>query len=124
MGLRSGAVHDLDRITARVFGTGSRNSGCRLDAYRDGDTYFVDIDLPGVEPASIEVAADREVLTIRAERKQGGPESGAALPADTVTRQVELAEALDTDSLDARYDEGVLTLRIPVDEVGDLPAAA
>jgi HSP20 family protein len=124
MVLRSAAVHDLDRLTARVFCTATRSSGCRLDAYRDGDTYFVDIDLPGVEPASIDVAADHEVLTIRAERKRGEGEATPERPVDTVTREVQLAEALDTDSLDARYDDGVLTLRIPVDEPGDLPAAA
>jgi HSP20 family protein len=123
MVLGSAAVHDLDRLTARVFCTASRSSGCRLETYRDGGTFFVDIDLPGVEPASIDVAVEEHVLTVRAERKHGLQVVGAEQP-DTVTRQVDLAETLDTDSLEARYDEGVLTLRIPVDEAGELPAAA
>jgi HSP20 family protein len=124
MVLRSAAVHDLDRLTARVFCTATRSSGCRLDAYRDGDTYFVDIDLPGVEPASIDVTADRKVLTIRAERKHAEQETTQQRVADPVTRQVALADALDTDLLDARYEDGVLTLRIPVEEAAALPAAA
>ena len=45
--LRSATVRDLDRLTARVFDTATRTSGCRLDAYRDGETFFIDIDLPG-----------------------------------------------------------------------------
>ena len=118
--LRSATVRDLDRITARVFDTATRNSGARLDAYRIDDTFYIDIDLPGVEPASIEVTVDRKVLTVRAERKRP-PREGLRLlvaerPMGTVTRQVVLSETLDTDRLEARYENGVLTLSIPVIE--------
>ena len=68
--LRSATVRDLDRLTARVFDTATRNSGARLDAYRIDDTFYIDIDLPGVDPASIDVTVDRKVLTVRAERKR------------------------------------------------------
>jgi HSP20 family protein len=118
--LRSATVRDLDRITARVFDTATRNSGARLDAYRIDDTFYIDIDLPGIDPASIDVTVDRKVLTVRAERKRTEREGLQMLvaerPMGTVTRQVFLSESLDTDRLEARYDNGVLTLSIPVIE--------
>ena len=116
--LRSATVRDLDRLTARVFDTATRNSGARLDAYRIDDTFYIDIDLPGVDPASIDVTVDRKVLTVRAERKRPETEGLRLLiaerPMGTVTRQVFLADNLDTDRLEARYENGVLTLIIPV----------
>jgi HSP20 family protein len=116
--LRSATVRDLDRLTARVFDIATRNSGARLDAYRIDDTFYIDIDLPGVDPASIDVTVDRKVLTVRAERKRPEQEGLRMLvaerPMGTVTRQVFLSDNLDTDRLEARYDNGVLTLSIPV----------
>ena len=118
--LRTATVRDLDRLTARVFDTAARNSGARLDAYRDGDTFYIDIDLPGVDPATIDVTVDRKVLTIRAERKRAQREGLEYVVAErstgTFTRQVFLSDTLDTDRLEARYDNGVLTLSIPVTE--------
>jgi HSP20 family protein len=70
MFLTSPAVRDLERLTARVFETSARSSGARLDAYREDDTFYIDIDLPGVDPASIDITVDGKVLTIRAERKR------------------------------------------------------
>ena len=140
--LRSAAARDLDRLTARVFDTATRTSGCRLDAYRDGDTFFIDIDLPGVDPASIDVTVDRKVLTVRAERHRPQRDGLRLVVAErsmgTFTRQVFVSDTLDTDRLEARYDNGVLTLTIPVVETAkarkievnagspaaDLPAAA
>jgi HSP20 family protein len=117
---RYDAGRDLDRITTRVFDTATRSSGCRLDAHRDGDTFFIDIDLPGVDPASIDVTVDRKVLTIRAERKRVEKEGRQFVVAErqmgTFSRQVFLSETLDTDRLEPRYDNGVLTLSIPITE--------
>ena len=111
---------DFDRLTTRVFDTATRTGGARLDAYREGDSFFIDIDLPGVDPASIDVTVDRKVLSIRAERKRIDREGVryvvAERPMGTVSRQVFLSDSLDTDRLDARYDNGVLTLSIPVTE--------
>jgi HSP20 family protein len=118
--LRNDAFRDLDRLTTRVFDTATRSAGARLDAYRDGDTFFIDIDLPGVDPAGIDITVDRKVLTVRAERKrverEGVKYVVAERPTGPVSRQVFLSETLDTDRLDARYDNGVLTLSIPVTE--------
>jgi HSP20 family protein len=135
--LRNATVRDFDRLTARVFDTATRTSGCRLDAYRDGDTYYIDIDLPGVDPADIDVTVDGTVLTVRAERHHpDGEEQQPLRPVGICSRQVMLSDTLDTDRIEARYDNGVLTLRIPVTETAaprtfevtptttNLPAAA
>jgi len=116
--LRNATVHDLDQVTARVFETATRSSGCRLDAYRIDDTFFIDIDLPGIDPAGIDISVDGKVLTVRAERKHAAGASPQPLdtdrPAGTVSRHLFLADTLDTDRLEARYNNGVLTLSIPV----------
>ena len=118
--LASATVRDLDRLTARVLDSSSRSTGARFDAYRIDDTFHIDIDLPGVDPAGIDVTVDRKVLTIRAERKRVEGENVryvvAERPVGSVSRQVFLSDTLDTDRLDARYENGVLTLSIPVAE--------
>jgi HSP20 family protein len=111
-------LQSYDRLTTRVFDSSTRNSGARLDAYRDGDAFVIDIDLPGVDPAGIDVTVDRKVLTIRAERKRIEKKDLRFVvterPMGTFSRQVFLSDTLDTDRLEARYDDGVLTLTIPV----------
>ncbi|GAA0794221.1 Hsp20/alpha crystallin family protein [Spirilliplanes yamanashiensis] len=111
---------DFDRLTARVLESSARTSGARLDAYRDGDAFHIDIDLPGVDPAGIDVTVDRRVLTVRAERTPTAGDDVRRLvserPTGTVGRRLVLSESLDTDRLEARYDKGVLTLTIPVAE--------
>jgi HSP20 family protein len=119
--LSSATVRDLDRLTARVFDTATRSSGARLDAYRIDDHFYIDIDLPGVDPAGIDITVDHNVLTIRAERRRAADGANADLivgerPSGPVSRQVFLSDTLDTDRLDARYEQGVLTLNIPVAE--------
>jgi len=118
--LHNVTVRDLDRLTARVFDTTTRGSGARLDAYREGDNFTIDIDLPGVDPASIDITVDRKVLTVRAERKRAQREGLQFVvterPMGTFSRQIFLSDTLDTDRLEARYDDGVLVLSIPVTE--------
>lgn len=113
-------VRDFDRLTARVFDSATRHSGARLDAYREGDSFVIDIDLPGVDPAGIDVTVDRKVLTVRAERKRAERDGvsyvAAERPMGTISRQVFLSDTLDTDRLEAKYDNGVLNLTIPVTE--------
>ena len=111
---------DFDRLTARVVESSARTAGARLDAYRDGDAFHIDIDLPGVDPAGIDVTVDRRVLTVRAERVRAAGDDVRRLvterPTGAVGRRLVLSESLDTDRLEARYDNGVLTLTIPVAE--------
>ena len=117
--LRNDPFRDFDRLTARVFDT-NRESGARLDAYRDGDVFVIDIDLPGVQPADIEVTIDRKVLTVRAQRRRVERDGITRLVTErsmgVVTRRLVLSDTLDTDHLEANYDAGVLTLSIPVIE--------
>ena len=90
-----------------------------MDAYRDGDSFVVHFDLPGVDPDSIDLSVDRDELTVRAERRWGfeGRELVAReRPQGTFTRTLFLGESLDADRIEADYDRGVLTLRIPVTE--------
>jgi len=100
-------VHDLDRLNCRVIGS-ARRSGARFDAYRIDDTFHIDIDLPGVDPADIEFNVEGKILTVRARRGHAEHERAQ--------RQMVLSDTLDTDRLDARYDNGVLTLSIPLKE--------
>ncbi|MET7397082.1 Hsp20/alpha crystallin family protein [Dactylosporangium sp. NPDC005572] len=103
--------------TAAVF---AANHRAPLDAYRDGDTFYVEIDLPGVDPATIDATVDRNVLTVRAERTRAQRDGLRRViterPTGTVTRRLVLGESLDTEHLAANYDNGVLTLSIPVAE--------
>jgi HSP20 family protein len=105
--------------TASLFDTVNRPAA-PLDAYRAGDLFFVHIDLPGVDPSTIDATVDRNVLTVRAERATTRPEDAQRFvserPTGTVTRRLLLGDSLDTERLDAEYDAGVLTLRIPVAE--------
>ncbi|MFC3352162.1 Hsp20/alpha crystallin family protein [Streptomyces echinoruber] len=118
--MRTDPFRELDRLVDQVWGTTARPSGMPLDAWREGDTFFVEMDLPGVTPESIDLDVERNVLTVKAERKPTYGEGTAPViterPTGTFTRQLFLGEALDTDRIEASYEAGVLSLRIPVAE--------
>lgn len=121
--MRTDPFRELDRLAQQFwgsFGTWSRPAVMPLDAYRDGDQFVVHFDLPGVDPSSIDLNVERNVLTVKAERKDV-PRDGIEVqvnerPRGVFSRQLFLGDALDTDHVDAHYDSGVLTLRIPVAE--------
>lgn len=122
--MRTDPFRELDRITRDLFGgagTWSRPSAMPMDAYRAGDEYVVAFDLPGVSPDAIDVDVERNMLTVRAERRPlaGAEDAQVELserPLGVFSRQIMLADTLDTESIDADYDAGVLTLRIPITE--------
>ena len=122
--MRTDPFRELDRLTQQVFGnlpgTWSRPTAMPIDAYRVGDEYVVALDLPGVSPDAIELDVERNVLNVRAERRSPAPEGAEMIVAErltgTFTRQLFLGDTLDTERIDASYDAGVLTLRIPVAE--------
>ena len=90
-----------------------------MDAWRDGDTFVVELDVPGVEPGSIDLDVERNVVTVRAERPGLNEDKemlAAERPRGVFSRQLVLGDTLDTDHITASYDAGVLTLRIPVAE--------
>jgi HSP20 family protein len=117
--MRTDPFRDLDRLTQQVFGTTARPTVMPMDAWRDGEEFVVEFDLPGVAPDSIDLDVERNVLTVKAERpaRNGEQEMVAAeRPRGIFSRQLILGDNLDTDNVTASYDAGVLTLRIPVAE--------
>lgn len=111
---------DLDRLTQQVFGTATRPSSMPLDAWRDGDEFVVELDLPGVDQDKLDIDVERNVLTIRAERLSHVPDAADAVATErswgVFSRQLVLGDSLDTDKVDADYTAGVLRLRIPIAE--------
>ena len=112
-------LRDLDRLTQDLWGNGQR-TWMPMDAYRRDDQMVVHLDVPGVDPASIEVTVEKDVLTVRAERTwqpaDGDEVVVSERPQGSVTRQLFLGEGLDGERIEARYDNGVLTLTVPVAE--------
>jgi HSP20 family protein len=91
-----------------------------MDAYRQGDSFYIHFDLPGINAESINLTVEQSVLTVRAERRPEQPDGAemivAERPAGVFTRQVFLGDTLDTEHIGADYNAGVLTLTIPVHE--------
>ncbi|MBO0693984.1 MAG: Hsp20/alpha crystallin family protein [Acidimicrobiaceae bacterium] len=118
--MRTDPFRELDRLTQQVLGTVARPTAMPIDAYRNGDEFFVHFDLPGVDPNSIELTVEQNVLTVKAERFSTPPEGVQMLaserPTGIFTRQLFLGETLDTEHIKADYSAGVLTLTIPVHE--------
>ncbi len=118
--MRTDPFRDVDRLFDQLVGTTSRPAVMHVDAERDGDTFYVHFDLPGVDPDSIELTVERGVLQVKAQRqrqtKDGVETVIAERPMGVFSRQLFLADTLDTDKLDAVYDNGVLSLAIPVSE--------
>ena len=121
--MRTDPFRELDRLTHHLFGangTTSRPAVMPMDAYRHREQFVVHFDLPGVDPSSIDLDVERNVLTVKAERAPTYGEDVelqvAERPRGVFSRQLFLGDTLDTDRVEARYDAGVLTLRIPVAE--------
>jgi HSP20 family protein len=111
---------DIDRLAESFFGTSGRPAVMHADAERDGDWFYVYFDLPGVDPDSIDVTVERNVLSVQAQRQRTRREGVETViserPMGSFHRQMFLGDALDTEHLEANYANGVLTLRIPVSE--------
>jgi HSP20 family protein len=118
--VRTDPFRDLDRLAAQFFGTAARPAAMPMDAWRDGERFVVAFDLPEVDPASVDIDVDRNVLTVRAERLSSYPKDVEVLvserPRGVFSRQVILGDALDTDKIEANYASGVLRLSIPIAE--------
>jgi len=120
--VRIDPFRELDRLTQQVYGTNgtlARPSVMPMDAWRDGDNFQVEFDLPGINPDSIDLDVERNVVTVTAERPQRASEAeliAAERPRGVFSRQLVLGDNLDTEHIAASYDAGVLTLRIPVAE--------
>jgi HSP20 family protein len=114
--LRFDPFRELDRVTDAAWGRPS--SPMPMDAVRRGDSVVVSFDLPGVEPDSIDVTVERNVLNVRASRSHDRAEGDEVLAAErrygSISRQLLLSDTLDGNGIAADYDRGVLTVRIPV----------
>jgi HSP20 family protein len=120
--MRSDPFRELDRLTEqalRTFGTRARPAAMPMDAWREDDHFVIAFDIPGVNPSSLDLDVERNVLTVTVERP--APERSeemlaAERPRGVFSRQLVLGDNLDLEKVDAKYDSGVLTLRIPVAE--------
>ena len=115
--LRFDPFRDLDGVTQLVT---ARPEAMPMDAYREGDQFVVHFDLPRINPASIDLTVEKNVLTVRAERSWQPSEQQEILvaerPQGTFSRQLFLGDSLDAEQIRATYEQGVLTLTIPVAE--------
>ena len=118
--MRTDPFRELDRVAQQVFGTATRPAAMPIDAYRKGDEFVVLFDLPGCDPGSINLTVERNVLTVHAERRRPGDDDVELLigerPTGTFSRQLFLAETLDSERIAADYNDGVLRLRVPIKE--------
>jgi HSP20 family protein len=117
--MRTDPFRELDRLTQQVFGTAARPAFMPMDAWRDGDTFHIEFDLPGVNAESIDLDVERNVLTVRADRpsRNGNVELIAnERPSGVFSRQLILGDNVDLDKISASYHDGVLALDVPVAE--------
>jgi HSP20 family protein len=121
--MRTDPFRELDRLTQQLMGPGtwSKPSAMAMDACREGDQYVIAFDLPGISPEAIDIDVERHMLTVKAERRPVAKSDNVQMelserPLSVFSRQIVLADTLDTEHIKADYDAGVLTLRIPIAE--------
>ncbi|MFJ5026368.1 Hsp20/alpha crystallin family protein [Streptomyces goshikiensis] len=122
--MRTDPFREMDRIVQQLSGTSGtwlKPSVMPMDAYRDGDAYVIAFDLPGVSTDAIDIDVERNMLTVKAERRPALKADSVKMelaerPLGVFSRQIMLADTLDTEHIEADYDAGVLILRIPIAE--------
>lgn len=112
---------DIDRLSHQLWGAGvaGATAWAPMDAWRDGDTFVIEMDVPGIKADSLDVSVEHDTLTVRGERPE--PEDNRTWLVSErshgiFSRQVSLGTSVDTDKITADYTDGVLRLRIPVAE--------
>lgn len=116
--MRFDSFRDWDRLFGQLR-EGVPTASMPLDAYRKGESFYVELDLPGVNSESIEVTVEKNVLTVKAERHWNDEDAESLVlerPQGTFTRRLFLGDSLDTDKVTASYRDGVLELVVPVAE--------
>ncbi len=113
--MRFDPFRELDRLAQPPW---SARASVPLDVYRKGEKFIVRVDLPGIDPASLDLTVERNVLSIKAERTWAPADDDEVLvaerPQGTFTRRLFLSEGLDADKITAQYEHGVLTVTVPV----------
>src|SRR6476469_7376646 len=110
---------DFDRIAQQMLGTATRPAVMPMDAWREGDHFVVEFDLPGVSADAVDLDVERNVLTVTAQRPALNENTdflAAERPRGVFSRQLVLGDNLDLDRVQAGYRDGVLRLVIPVAE--------
>ncbi|MCK6080042.1 Hsp20/alpha crystallin family protein [Microbacterium sp. EYE_5] len=111
---------DIDRLASTLFDTRRGPRRMPMDLYRDGDHYVLTADLPGIDPGSVDIDVDGQLLTIRAERTLASGDGVKWITrereAASFLRQLNLGQGIDTEAITATYDNGVLSVTIPVSE--------
>lgn len=112
---------DLERLFTQSL-QAPHSAAVPMDLYKEGDYYKAEIDLPGVDPASIDIDIEDRTITVRAERRArelGGEDSewvSRERYYGTFARRITVGSGLALDQVSASYIDGVLTLTIPVAE--------
>ncbi|MCV7192800.1 Hsp20/alpha crystallin family protein [Mycolicibacterium brumae] len=117
--MRTDPFRDFERFTQQVLGTAARPAAMPMDAWREGQEFIVEFDLPGIATDSLDLDIEHNVITVRAERPGVNPHRemlASERPRGVFSRQLVLGDNLDTERVRAEYADGVLTLRIPVAE--------
>src|SRR6202011_2894620 len=117
--MRTDPFRDLDRFAQHVLGTAARPAVMPMDAWREGERFVVEFDLPGIDANSLDIDIERNVVTVRPERPAVDPNRemlATERPRGVFSRQLVLGENLDTERIGPSYNEGVLRLHIPVAE--------
>ncbi|WP_328767317.1 Hsp20/alpha crystallin family protein [Streptomyces sp. NBC_00286] len=118
--LRTDPFRELDRLAEQLLGTVARPVTMPMDAYEREGAFWVHLDLPGIDPDSIDLSVEQNVLTVRAERAAPDVAQSelvvAERPYGVFRRELFLGETLDVEHVEASYDAGVLTVKIPVAE--------
>ncbi|MCR2764502.1 Hsp20/alpha crystallin family protein [Microbacterium sp. zg.B48] len=111
---------ELDRFASTLFDARRGPRRMPMDLYRDGDHYVLTADLPGIDPGSVDIDVDGQLLTIRAERTLSAGEGVKWITRErdgaSFVRQLNLGQGVDTEHISATYNNGVLTVTIPVSE--------
>ncbi len=120
MAMNFDPFRELDRVAGALFDNRQGPRIMPMDLYRDGDHYVLSADMPGIDPGSVDIDVDGQLLTIRAERTlanaQGVKWLSRERQAGSFLRQLNLGQGIDTERISAHYDNGVLSVTIPVSE--------
>jgi HSP20 family protein len=120
MALNFDPFRDLDRVAGALMDTRMGPRLMPMDLYREGDHYVLSADMPGIDPGSVDVDVDGQLLTIRAERTLAGHENVKWITRErqsgSFLRQLNLGQGVDVEKISASYDNGVLSVTIPVSE--------
>ena len=112
-------IDPFDRFAHKIGGTAGRRT-MPMDAYRHGDQLIVHFDLPGIDADSIELTVEKNVLTVQASRPRQQLEDSQWLVSErlhgTFSCQLFLGDGLDLHKIEASYNQGVLTITVPVAE--------